>query len=501
LKVNSVATGTEVLHGEETAQSREQIPDAIDRLVIDLRTGSGEDNATLTRTAVPLAKDASANMDALQEFANGADLFERGQLVDAAAALERAVNADDHFSQAQIYLAEIYREQHAQVSSAAAAVAAQTDAQNASSRTQQLAAATYALDATGDLPSVPGIVAPLLQSYPNSVSARIAGALALTGQGKFSESFATVQTALQRNPEDGAATALAEYDLLGQERAEAARSMEESAARSGVAHDGLRLLTTYLNNGEQGPIDITVGPAGRVAVGETEAALLDAVGSQREALRLWQTVAAEAGTHPQLFSAAADVLSEAGLEQALLGDCSSSSTLIHQAQNYPLGPDAQSRVGIAAALCGDTGTARASADSMARLYPQSFAAKNVYTPELAAVIQWKAGSADAALATLQAAKGFDNISMVPFLRGEIHLKSGHPQEALLDFQVVVQHPGATALINPLLYPLAQIGLARAYAASGDKLNSGLAYQKFLTLWNGADSGSPLIAEAQANASH
>ena len=51
-------------------------------------------------------------------------------------------------------------------------------------------------------------------------------------------------------------------------------------------------------------------------------------------------------------------------------------------------------------------------------------------------------------------------------------------------------------IDPLM-PLANLGLARAYALAGDKARSRVAYQDFLGLWKDADSDLPLLREARS----
>ena len=43
--------------------------------------------------------------------------------------------------------------------------------------------------------------------------------------------------------------------------------------------------------------------------------------------------------------------------------------------------------------------------------------------------------------------------------------------------------------------MATLGLARAYALSGNRAQSINAYQRFLTLWKDADPGSPLKEQA------
>jgi serine/threonine protein kinase/tetratricopeptide (TPR) repeat protein len=496
VRILSADTGAEVLHSEQAAQSREQIPDALDRVVADLRNASGDKTAS----SVPLSREATGNIEALEAYASAISLLNRGQMELAAAAFERATAADAHFPQAFLRLADLYRAQHAMAAAATASITAQTSAQNASQRTQQLAAAAVALNATDDAAAVPGILQPLLDAYPNAVRPRVDQGEALREQGKYAESFAVLEGALHREPYSQAASAISELDLLAQERATAARVAEETAEHAGRGHAELKPLIAYLLNGGQGPIDTTASSDGNIAVAEMQAALLDAVGQQHAAMRLWQATATRAGTETQLFSAAGDAFSRAALDHALMGDCPLADTLTEQAQTFPLGVEARLRAGLAAAVCGNTGTARESLATLTRMYPQSFTIKSYGAAELNAAIAWKSGQNDAALDALQGARQYDNISLAPFLRGMIHLHSGHAQDAELDFEYVVQHPGAAAVVSPILYPMAQLGLARAYAASGDHANAGINYNKFLTLWGSADPGSPLVAEARANAS-
>jgi hypothetical protein len=51
------------------------------------------------------------------------------------------------------------------------------------------------------------------------------------------------------------------------------------------------------------------------------------------------------------------------------------------------------------------------------------------------------------------------------------------------------------LLSGNVYPMAELGVARAYAASRDKTDSVEAYRRFLMLWKEGDRGQPLMVEA------
>ena len=48
----------------------------------------------------------------------------------------------------------------------------------------------------------------------------------------------------------------------------------------------------------------------------------------------------------------------------------------------------------------------------------------------------------------------------------------------------------------IIYPLAQLGLARAKALAGDTAGARTAYQDFLAAWKNADSDLPILKEAK-----
>jgi eukaryotic-like serine/threonine-protein kinase len=67
--------------------------------------------------------------------------------------------------------------------------------------------------------------------------------------------------------------------------------------------------------------------------------------------------------------------------------------------------------------------------------------------------------------------------------------------AAAEFQKFLDHRGI--VINFPLGALAHLGLARAYAVSGDTAKGKSAYQDFLTLWKDADPDIPILKQAKA----
>ncbi len=79
--------------------------------------------------------------------------------------------------------------------------------------------------------------------------------------------------------------------------------------------------------------------------------------------------------------------------------------------------------------------------------------------------------------------------------GQAYLRAGSAKEAAAEFQKILDHRGVGG--SSVLYPLARLGLARAYALAGDLEKSRNAYQDFFALWKDADADIPILQQAKA----
>jgi len=82
-----------------------------------------------------------------------------------------------------------------------------------------------------------------------------------------------------------------------------------------------------------------------------------------------------------------------------------------------------------------------------------------------------------------------------YLRGQAYLKQGNGAQAATEFKAIIDHRGWYP-VSPL-YPLAQLGLARAAALTGDSAKARKSYQDFFALWKDADPTIPILVEARA----
>jgi serine/threonine-protein kinase len=495
---------------EETAASRERIPAAIGRLARDIRVEVSDDSADEAHASVPLEVEATANVNALHAYALGEAAMQSGRPVSALAAYQEAASFDPRFVQVQLRLAWLYRSEKAEVAAASAAGLARGAAGRAGEKVRLLAQFCDEINASGDYSRALKTIREFVARYPRDVEGMRGLALVLRLQGLLPEALQAAQRGYGEHPFDAETYTEAELAMIEMDRYDDALQLKAQAKHLGVLPGRNALLADYLAGAE----DATAAQASAMqsafagtttanGVPTTRAALyeyglyLDGVGKARAGSELWRVTAAVAGGVPELASTQASMLAQGALDRALTESCSVALEMVDDVKSLPKGPVARFNAGMAAALCGDHQYAEDTVAGLQQSYPQSTASTQYYVPQLQAAIEMSMNQPEKALDTLTALEPYDKISLVPYLRGKANAALGQMPAAILDFQVAQAHRGSSLLQSSDLYPMAELGIARANAASHDKADSVDGYRRFLLLWKDADPGQPLLAEALA----
>jgi predicted Zn-dependent protease len=170
------------------------------------------------------------------------------------------------------------------------------------------------------------------------------------------------------------------------------------------------------------------------------------------------------------------------------------------------GRDVQFGAALALAYAGDAARAQALADNLAKRFPDDTLVEFNFLPTLRAKLSINRGKASEAVETLRAAAPSElgqttfstygwNVMYPVFVRGEAYLAARQGNEAAIEFQKILYHPGI--VVNQPIGALAHLGLARAYVLEGDAPKAKAAYQDFLTLWKDADGDIPIMKQANA----
>jgi serine/threonine protein kinase/tetratricopeptide (TPR) repeat protein len=486
---------------EEHVPSIQQVPAAIDRLAVSLRSSAGESSDSITKSSVPLTSEATTDLDALSAFSQGDAAYSSGQTLDALRFYQHAAQLQPKFIQAQLRLVVLYRKERAELAAAEAAKLALAAADGASARTRAIAQYEYEMNASGDYLRAIAIIRQVTSANPHDADALARLARALRLEGRIGEALQTSQQAINEDPYNLEAYIQEENSLIGLDRYDAAAQSDTQAQRLGLPHAGGAITAAYLGGRNEilaAAIASDLKQKNGFRPDWNYGIYLDNVGRLAAGAALWHARAAQALEVQGLESASAFLLSQGALDRALIGDCPSALGMAKEADAKPEGITALFNVGMADALCGNSARAAQAADQLQQTYPQSFAVKGFYVADIKAAIALSNNDPNSALDLLKSAQQNDLISLTPLLRGRAHVALHFVQIGIVDFQTVLAHRGVPFIVGNVSYPVAQIGVARAFAATGDQGNSAAAYRRFLDLWANADPGQPLVTEARAH---
>jgi tetratricopeptide (TPR) repeat protein len=197
-------------------------------------------------------------------------------------------------------------------------------------------------------------------------------------------------------------------------------------------------------------------------------------------------------------------LVNAALREAEFGNVAPAKQAVTAALALAPGRDVKMLGALALARIGDLARAKATVEELGKTDPSNTVFKLFWLPTLKAAIEIGGGNSAQAVVSLEAAapyelggpQEFALGTMYPvYVRGEAYLQAHSGAAAASEFQKILDHRGV--VVNFPLGALAHVGLARAYALSGDAPKAKTAYQDFFALWKDADPDIPILKESKA----
>ena len=469
----------------EAASTRERIPAAIDRVAAELRSEMGEDSASIAE-AVPLEREATSNLEALHDDAIAETALQQGHIADALMWFRRAVGVAPGFVQVQMRMAWLYNAEKAEVASADAAGLALDASRDSDEKVRLLAEFCYEMNASGDYGKATTTIRQYTERFPHDVEGMVGLARVLRAQGHLVEALLAAEEAYGDDPYASAAYDEAEKAMIGLDRYDDALQLQKQARRLGVENSSNAVAAAYLA-GKQGVVVEEIGGAhGSYALVNEEALYLDNSGQMAASAAFLKKIADAFDQSPEMGSARAYLLSQRAFDLALAGRCMEAKELATEMDDLPHGPIAGFHAGAAAGLCGDREAPEATILWLRQRFSQNTAVGLRYIPELEAVAALAGKDAAKALEVLTVIGPYEDGSLAPYMRGVAHMAVEQPSSAAEDFQTVLAHRGMDFADGSDVYPMAEVGLARASEAAGDKTVSVEAYRRFAALWVDGD---------------
>jgi len=203
----------------------------------------------------------------------------------------------------------------------------------------------------------------------------------------------------------------------------------------------------------------------------------------------------EAALRLEVKDKAANNLNQEGVVELLAGNKKEALEDARQAMKISGSPSVVMNAALIMALTGKEKDALKLADEVSSRRPYDTLVQFVAVPMVKAAVDMQKGDYAKVIDELDGAMVYARANTgVLYLRGMAFLRLGKYQEAAQAFQRVLDLQGF-AMFDPVV-PATHVGLARVYAAQGDKAHSRIEYQNFFGLWKDADAGLPLMRTAK-----
>ncbi len=218
--------------------------------------------------------------------------------------------------------------------------------------------------------------------------------------------------------------------------------------------------------------------------------------------------AVDSALKADLKESAATWMVQASLREAMFGNSAEAQRDADEALKLsPESKDVRAMVALIFARTGNAARAQSISDDLKASYVSNTVMQKAWLPVIQSQIAMHNQKYSQAIQLLDVVMPYEkgqligNLSyscMIPaYLRGEAQMSAKSPHAAVLEFQKIESNPGLIG--NCWAAPLARIAKARALAASGSTADAKASYQRFITLWKGADPGIPVLKQAQVEA--
>jgi eukaryotic-like serine/threonine-protein kinase len=500
LEAVNAATGDVLARADAQATSKPEVLNALHQADSQLRGKLGESLASIQKYDKMLSQATTSSLEALNTFTLGDSKHASGDEIGAIPEYQRAIELDPNFAMAYARLGTAYLNLGQTALSEENRKKAFELRDRASEREKLYIMSHYYAD-SGQYDK--GITALELyeQTYPrDSTPANNLGNI-YNQLGQFENALDKSRKAVELEPDsisgyDNLAIAYAGLNRMEEAKTTALAALKR-APKSGGLHAILAGIAWNQNDTAtmERELDATEasGADGQLMALVMRASLAAGHGQFKQ-MRVFTQKIQQAAGQSKLQEAAADADGKRAVWEALAGF----RPLAHQAANRTLQGAPPTNVALNAArslaLVGEDDRALKIANAAALQRPFDTLVQFVQIPSVKAVVALNHAQAAKAIDLLDGAMvyGRSNSGLL-YARGVAYLQAKQGAQAAQEFQRLIDV--RSVYMDPLA-SLAKLGLARAYAAQGDKANSRMSYQDFLALWKDADSDIPLLKQAK-----
>ncbi len=492
------------------AENRDSVLKALDQAAGSLRGKLGESISSIQKFNKPLLDATTSSLEALEAYSQGRRI---GYSSDGDASLPyfvRAVQLDPNFARAYNALGTYYAT-HNQASMGIAYAKKAFDLRSQVTDHERYALeSSYYLNGTGQLTKGEDTLKQWAQAYPNDDTPWSNLGFVYSSLGRFQDSLAATKASLALVPDSVVTSGNLIECYLSLNRIDEAKASYDESARRELDGPYLRLMRyniAFLQLDTAGMADVLKWATGKPGIEDTflsQQADTEAFHGRLSAARALSVRATDSAKRVGNTEAAAFWAVTQAIRDIELGDPRAARIAIATANSISPGRDVQLLSALVYARLGDAAAAQKIADHVNHDFPEDTMIQSYWLPSINAALALSRGAAAKAIEILEPAFPYDlgtplqfqlSTGYPAFLRGQAYLAAANPAQAIPQFQKIVNNPGA--VLNFVSFPLSQLGLARAYAATGDTTKARAAYGALFTLWKDADLTIPILQQAKS----
>jgi serine/threonine protein kinase/tetratricopeptide (TPR) repeat protein len=498
----NAATGDTLSEVQGQADSKEQVLKTLDTTTTQLRGKLGESLASIQKFDRPLEEATTSSLEALKSFSLGDAKHAVSDEYGAIPLYKHAIELDPNFAMAYARLGTIYNN-FGQTDLAEQYRNKAFELKDRASEREGLYITSHYYADNGDLQKGFAAYELYKQTYPREITpyTNLAVMYALHAPD-YEKALTNAQEAIRIDPDEIRGYLMAAAAYLGMNRVDEAKAVSNAGLQrnpnfatlhfvlAGIAYDQGDMATmekeeAFLND----PPDLAMRAntfRGDVAASH---------GQIPQARDFYQKTG-QIANRLQLKDAEAHSLTAQAWMLALFGYSKQSIEAATAGLAISQGYSVKLIAADSMAFAGDGKIALQLASEIAKDRPDDTLVHEVYVPTVQAAVALNGGNAKNAIELLQPALTYDKgYPSSMYVRGLAYLKSGQGTEATEEFQKILARHNMTPA-DPLM-SLSHLGLARAYALSGNSAKSRAAYQDFFALWKDANPDIPLLKQAQA----
>ncbi|MDX6406264.1 MAG: eukaryotic-like serine/threonine-protein kinase [Blastocatellia bacterium] len=500
LEAVNAHTGDSITSEQVEADGKEQVLKALGQASSKLREKLGESLSSVQKFDAPIEQATTSSLEALQAYSRGFEKHSNGKYNDAISFYKDAIARDPYFAIAWSRLASCYNNTRQNELAREAFDKAYVLRDRASEREKLNVSANYYGGVTGEWDKQIEQLEIWKRTYPRDWEPFNLLANRYTLVGPFEKAIENAQEAVRLNPADARPYANLAVAFMGLNKFDAAKDVLSRALSQKLETTNMhaRLYHIAFLQGDAAAMkDQLDWAAAKPEEAQTWQAQTSEFSGQLLKANQFNERAVELARQAGVKEIQAHVLLQQAGRHAMFGNCAPVTEIVNSA--LALSRERANLVAAANALaaCGQVAAAQANIEELSKRFDKDTLLGTISIPMARAHLELNRGNAAQVIQLLDAAKKYDVAGEFwpQYLRGQAYLKLGNGAQAATEFKTIIDHRGWYPV--SALFPMAHLGIARAYALSNDSASARKYYQDFFTLWKDADPTIPILIEARA----